>query len=197
MNKKDFKGTKNWTNYYWFYYKWHMLGALFLAVAIAVCTAQCMSKVNPDYYILYYSEGAVLDMSLEKSCDEMSKFGEDLNGDGQIKITPVNCTYNAGDTKTEDLAAQKAMLQIPPGQATIWLLDEKASKIYYEADNIDIFGKFDGATLKDNFAADPSNYKFFDDIKDGAKKDLFIYIKKDKNGEADKKSVEFLKKLKK
>ena len=68
-DREHYDGTKDWKNYYWYYYKWHMLGGLFLALVIAICTTQCAMKDEPDSYVVFYSDIYVMDQVLDEITD--------------------------------------------------------------------------------------------------------------------------------
>ncbi len=108
-NTSNETGKKTWKNYYWFYYKWHMLAALVLALTIVICTAQCVMKVDPDYYVLFYARNYYTDEALQEVTDELQKYSEDLNGDGKVKVMAVNCTFSDNDTQRINTVRQQAL----------------------------------------------------------------------------------------
>ena len=143
-DREHYDGTKDWKNYYWFYYKWHILGGLFLAVVIAICTAQCATKANPDTYVIFYSDIYVMDQALEEITDELSQYGKDTNGDEKVEIQAINCTYSLAQPETKGPANQRAIMQMHSTDAPIWIMDEAGVKTFVEESDMDLFVKLDG-----------------------------------------------------
>ncbi len=184
VDREHYDGTKDWKNYYWFYYKWHMLGALFLAVTIIICTAQCASRVNPDYYVLFYSDHYIMEQVLDEVTSELTQFSEDTNGDGKVKVQAVNCSYSSKDAMSKTSAHQKAVLQMQETDACIWVLDDSGVETYYSAENIDLFAQLDLFNEHDKHAINAKALKGFDILSDAAGEDLnfYVFCRKDRDG---------------
>ena len=76
---------------FWYYYKWHVIVALFVIFAVVVCTVQACSREKEDIQIIYaggsYIEGeSYLDISKTLS----SILPEDFDGDGSKKVGFIN-----------------------------------------------------------------------------------------------------------
>lgn len=183
-DREHYDGTKDWKNYYWFYYKWHILGALFLAATIIICTAQCAMKVEPDYYVLFYSDTYIMDQVLDEVTDKLSKTSEDVNGDGKVHVQAINCSFSPVDSMSKTAAHQRAVLQMQETDACIWVLDDAGVETYYSAENIDLFAQLDSFAEHDKHAANAEELKGFDILADAAGKDrdFYVFCRKDKNG---------------
>ena len=76
---------------FWYYYKWHVIVALFVIFAVVVCTVQACSREKEDIQIIYaggsYIEG---DAYLEISKALSSVLPEDFDGDGKKNVGFVN-----------------------------------------------------------------------------------------------------------
>lgn len=44
-----------WENY-WYHYKWHTIGALFIVVVLAITIGQMVNRDDPDYTIMLVTE---------------------------------------------------------------------------------------------------------------------------------------------
>ena len=196
MEKQDFEGKKTWSNYYWFYYKWHIIAAIFFLTTIIVCTAQCSAKVETDYYVLFYSDNYFMDEYLDDICDKMQEYGEDLSGDGEVRVTAVNCTYNKSDTNLYNAAHQKAVMQMQPGNATIWVLDQAGVNLYNNDKKLDLFAKDERLDEYDNKGINADKLKCISDInQNNINKEFYVFIRKDANGKIDKDTSELLNKI--
>lgn len=177
-------GTKNWVNYYWFYYKWHIIIIGMLISAITICTIQCASRVQPDYYVVFYSDSYVLDEGLDIMASEIGKSYDDRNEDDKLKIQAVNCTFSddAG-TQMRANANQKAVLQVQSSEACIWVLDEEGAKIYYESGDLDIFAKDERLPDYNNFAINIKDTTIYDNVKEiiPEGEEYFIFFRRTAN----------------
>lgn len=192
-------GKKTWKNYYWFYYKWHMLAALVLALTIVICTAQCVMKVDPDYYVLFYARNYYTDEALQEVTDELQKYSEDLNGDGKVKVMAVNCTFSNNDTQRINTVRQQALLQMTTDNTCFWVMDISGVELYYNNDDIDIFAKPTGFSQYDSHAENAECLKGFDIMKKlNDDSEFYVFCRKSKTGtEPNKIAADVLQKIKK
>ncbi len=187
VDREHYDGTKDWKNYYWFYYKWHILGAILLVATIVICTAQCATKVNPDYYILFYSDTYITDQFLDTVTDEIAEFSDDLNGDGEVKVQAVNCSYSPSDMNLRSVALQKAILQMQNTDSCIWVLDDKGVDAYYESEEIDLFAEHECLNEFENHAINAKELKGFSTLsKNAGDMDFYVFCRKDAQGKISK-----------
>ncbi len=144
------EGKKTWSNYYWFYYKWHMAFVLMLIIAIVICSVQCAAKKDPDYYLVFYSDSYTDSQLLEKAANATEKYADDRNEDGEVYIQAINCSYNPNDPSLRLTANQQANAQIQSERAVIWVLDDVGVGQYYEEHGLDIFGKSEALSSHDS-----------------------------------------------
>lgn len=77
-----------WLDNFWYHYKWHTLIALFLAVAIVICSVQACNKRSYDVYIMYagvhdVERTASGSMSeFETLVENFKRITDDHDGDG-------------------------------------------------------------------------------------------------------------------
>lgn len=181
-DREHYEGKKTWKNYYWFYYKWHMLGALFLIIAIVICTAQCVSRITPDYYVMYYSNVYISDDCLQKISNELEKVSPDFNGDGKVHVQAINCTYPGEDSGIRQSARQQAMLQMQNNDACIWVLDNAGIELYADSDEVDLFAKDKRFSEHGGRAVNTKQISAFKAIDD--EHDFYVFCRKDtKSGE--------------
>lgn len=178
------KGKKTWSNYYWFYYKWHIFFIALFGLAIIICTAQCAARVTPDCYVLFNSNIFISDQELNSTADELEKYIDDINGDGKIEITAINCTYPKGNETRKAQVNQQAVLQMQSDNTHIWVVDEKGIELYLQNDDIDIFASYKCFDSYNKMALSVENIpalKWLNENNQGNK--FYILARKDKSGE--------------
>ncbi len=158
-----------------------MLGAVFLSIVIAICTAQCAARVTPDYYVLYYSNIYVPDDTLKRISEEFEKVSPDLNGDGKVHVQAINCTYPGEDSGVRQTARQQAMLQMQSTDACIWILDDAGVELYAESDEVDLFAKDPRFKEQNSRAINAKQIAAFDAI--SSKHDFYVFCRKEPKSE--------------
>ncbi len=186
-------GKKTWKNYYWFYYKWHIFFVLFFGIAIAICTVQCANKVNPDCYVLFNSNIFISDQQLDETADELEKFISDLNGDGEVAITPINCTYPKGNQTRIAQVNQLAVLQLQNPDTHIWIVDKKGIELYLNNPDIDIFAEYKSF---DNYNNKALSVELIEPLKwlnnNTENNEYFLLARKESDGNITKTAKEFV-----
>ena len=193
-DREHYDGTKDWKNYYWFYYKWHILGGLFLALVITICTAQCAMKVDPDSYMVFYSDIYIMDQALDEITDELGLYGEDINDDGKVHIQAINCTYSLSQPETKGHSNQKAMMQMHSTDAPIWIMDEAGVKTFVEDSEMDLFLK-EGDKPYRLKASDITASETFQHLVKDSGREYYIYFRKGENIEPAKMMKNIITKL--
>lgn len=187
--KQQAAGKKTWKNYYWFYYKWHMLAAIVLIATIVICTAQCAMKVDPDYYVLFYCDTYYDDQALAEVTAELEKYSTDINGDGKVKVVAVNCTYSPSDTQLMNQARQQAILQMTTDNTDFWVLNKSGAELYYETEKIDIFATYEPFDEYDSHATAAKNLKAFEKIDTFGENDFYVFCRKEKGSATPKETT--------
>ena len=77
---------------FWFHYKWHTIGAIFLVVVLTILTVQMITRTKYDMEIVLFSYSPVLDTYSEAIGDYFEEYATDLNGDGEVNIQIINCS---------------------------------------------------------------------------------------------------------
>lgn len=116
----------------WFHDKWLILGAIALTVVIAICVAQCVSRPKYDISAVVYSYNIVGDDDCKLMGDYLSQYCEDINGDGEVKINVINCSYTEGSTDTQYIYSCNTKLQaiLSTDSSALLYITDKASYEY-------------------------------------------------------------------
>lgn len=80
-----------WENF-WYHYKWVTLGVLAAVIVGTILTVQAVTRVRPDYLICMVMNQPLSQSAVDFLEAEWTALGEDINGDGKVKVTiqPLN-----------------------------------------------------------------------------------------------------------
>lgn len=114
---------------FWFYYKWHIIASAFIAAVLSIVIAQCASKEKFDAQIVLFTH----DTYLETQTSEMEKYFEhfcsDINGDGNVNIGVVNCSYSKIDISNPDynnaMATKLQSILIAQRDIVLFIVDDE------------------------------------------------------------------------
>ena len=100
--KKEKKSFKSKLENFWYYYKWHTLGALVVLLAVGVGLSQCIGRVDIDVVVYYLSADPISyaedKTNLKKA---LEPYVRDYTGDGQVRIEIEN--YFIGENHDADM----------------------------------------------------------------------------------------------
>lgn len=134
---------------FWFQYKWYVIGITAAVTALVLLIAQCMSVPNYDFSVVYFTYTPVVDKQTDLMADYFEKYGEDINGDGEVQVQVLNCSFSnePGDIQYRNVQLQKLQAYIAGEyKAMLYITDEESIKYF---DNIDDNESiFEGAPLE-------------------------------------------------
>ena len=135
---------EKWDNF-WFQYKWYVVAITAVTVVLAVLITQCATRTKYDMEVVYFTYIAALDEQTNAVAKYIAGYSEDVNGDGEINIQVVNCSFNgkSGDTQYRYTMMTKLQAMIAGDQnAMLFITDEDSYKYLADLSNGD--GLFDG-----------------------------------------------------
>ncbi len=135
---------EKWDNF-WFQYKWYVVAIMAVTVVLAVLITQCATRTKYDMEVVYFTYTAALDEQTNAVAKYIAGYAEDVNGDGEINIQVVNCSFNgkSGDTQYRYTMMTKLQAMIAGDQnAMLFITDEDSYKYLADLSNGD--GLFDG-----------------------------------------------------
>ncbi len=113
----------------WFHDKWLIIGAIAVAIVIAVCVTQCATRPKYDLSTVVYSYNILGDDDCKLIADYLSERCEDVNGDGQTLVNVVNCSYTEDSTDKQYIYTCNTKLQAilsTDASALIFITDSKS-----------------------------------------------------------------------
>ena len=78
----------------WFHDKGIILIGAALALMFTLFTVQCASQTRPDLQVVVFTYSPILDESCEKMSEYLRSYAEDINGDGEVYVKVINCSYD-------------------------------------------------------------------------------------------------------
>lgn len=133
---------------YWYYYKVHTLVGLACALIFAVLISQCASNETYDYSVTLYMAKPIPESVREVMAEELAKFGTDQNGDGEVTVEILDCSYGDNDNiRMNQIAKMQARLTMP--ESVLFLTDETC---YRSLDEMDLFDTLEILPDKDGRA---------------------------------------------
>lgn len=113
---------------YWFHFKWHTIGVIFLVLAITILTVQCANREKYDFQVIYFAYDACLDVQLDKVEEYIETYAGDINGDGNANVNVINCSFTEGakgQYKSDMLAKVQTQI-VGNREAVMYIVDEDA-----------------------------------------------------------------------
>lgn len=145
---------------FWFQYKWHTIIIAFITVVLAVLIAQCASRVEPDFSIVYFSYKPVVDDQLKPVTEYFEKLTTDLNGDGEVNVQVLNCSFlNNGSSQYKNAILTKLQAVLVSDQKALLFITDKDSIGYFSNLGNDLFEE-EPIPLSEDFYAKTETEEF-------------------------------------
>lgn len=132
---------EKWDNFL-FHYKWHMIVSIVLISILAVTITQCATKKRYDLEVVLFSRHLIMEEQADKIEKYLSGYAEDINGDGEINVNVINCSFeqNGGSVEHRNTMMTKLQALISGDEnAILFITDEDAAKYLEETITKDFF----------------------------------------------------------
>ncbi len=110
---------------FWYYYRWALIGGIFLIVVLAFTISECAKRIPEDLTVSYYSESAISQEVVSRMQTVFGASVEDLDGDMQkyVSLSPVSGKI---DEMSEQAMAvqQKFQVELAAGSASAYVFDQ-------------------------------------------------------------------------
>ncbi len=135
---------------FWYHYKWHTIAVIFIAVVLAVCITQCAKKTKPDLRIMVSLSKPLTSEMTDQLSELLAPYAEDLNGDGQVYVEIIDCSYDAsGNSQTVQAMQSKFQAEVASGEVLLFINDDTT---FSRSADIDLFAENEGFLSKDKRA---------------------------------------------
>ena len=125
---------KKFIDNYWYYYKWYVLGGLFLLFALVVAISNMAVQEKYDASVIWAMHGYVDQPYLDAMEEELEKHFDDLDGNGEVNVRVILVTYTSdggmlnGDVELS--MQQKLVTQLSVGDVYMVIADEVSYEGY-------------------------------------------------------------------
>ena len=132
---------------FWYHDKKVVLVSLFFVIVMTLMTVQCARQPKYDLQVVLFTYNPVLNNYSDNMAEYFEKYCEDINGDGEVNVKVINCSFDAKDdtrsyrkskiTRLEQAIASEA-------SAVLYITDPESLK------HFDTFEKdfFNGKSVK-------------------------------------------------
>ncbi len=124
---------EKWDNF-WFQYKWHTIGIVATLIVLSVLIAQCATKPKYDMEVVYFTYSPVMDTQLDKVEDYIEQFASDMDGNGEVNVTVVNCSVSqkSADVQYRNTILTKLQALIAADEKALLFITDKESMKYFD-----------------------------------------------------------------
>lgn len=122
--------TKAWWDYFWYYYKWRVLGILLAVFVVAVTCIECAVRPKYDVTVTYAGEMVFLEPTVDKIRAEFSEHISDIDGNGKpmADFQGLNIAKdgtNQAGTEYNSAMLTKVALEFQTGDTYVFLFNRQ------------------------------------------------------------------------
>ena len=112
-----------WLENFWYYYKWHTIAIIVVAIGVAIGIGSCVNRESADLCIYYLSKDPLV-YSEDKInlLHSLEPYVEDFDGDGEVRLELRN--YYVGDEDTVESQLEQFRNEYIGGGVMLLLADE-------------------------------------------------------------------------
>ncbi len=133
--------SEKWQNF-WYHYKPHTIIAIFLVAVVTFITVQSLTREKYDISIMYFAYTPAAPAQIERAQVYFEKYAEDVNGDGEVNVKLIDCSFNSElrdmQYKHASFSKVQSILSVESG-TVLYLVDKEACEYFDNAFDIDIF----------------------------------------------------------
>jgi hypothetical protein len=130
---------------FWYYYKWYVLGGVFLVLTLLIGIHSCKAKPNPDLHLLYIRDETPNAAQTAELEEWMSSMVDDINEDGE-KTARILAFSRSNMWNGDDSAA--LVVQVNSGDAVLYMMSEIAYNTLHENGVLQDLSAFDSPYIQ-------------------------------------------------
>ncbi len=119
----DWLELRKKTENFWYYYKWYVVGGIFLLFTILAGITTCKPVKNMDFYMLYLRDDTPNAAQVAEMEEWLSPMVPDLNNDG-VKAAKIMGISRSNMWNGDDSAAM--VVQVNSGEAVLYMVSDIA-----------------------------------------------------------------------
>lgn len=132
----------------WFHDKLAVIVVGMLVIAIALLITQCATKTKYDLTVVVFSHKMTGDPNCDKMGEYLKPYCKDINGDGEINVSVVNCSVNELRNSEHSYRNRTSMSSIIANDASALLFITDESSYKYLMGLSDDISFFEDVTIK-------------------------------------------------
>lgn len=139
---------------YWYHNKWFLILGICAIAVLIILIVQMVNKPRYDYEIIYFSYKQVADNQLEPVRDYFEDIGSDLNGDGVVKISLINCSFqnnNLNSSYRNQVLTKMQAIIVADKTAMLFITDEKSIEFFNDLESAENIFEGDPVPLDAEF----------------------------------------------
>lgn len=127
---KQLSFREKWTNF-WYYYKFHVLAAIFVVFLVGYTAVECATKTHYDLQVSYYSTIPIDTEGVDKLEEKLAAEIDDVTMNGSTDIIIVPC-YADMENQSEQTQAVfvKFAAELAAGETMGYIVDEKFLEMF-------------------------------------------------------------------
>ena len=112
---------------FWYYHKWAVIITAFLIVTFSVAVKQCADREKFDTEFVLFSYNTFTGAEMDAIEDEYEKYAEDLNGDGEVHVQLIDCSYSDKELSDQQNAKRDKLTAILASNknALVFIVDDE------------------------------------------------------------------------
>jgi len=123
---------------FWFYNKIKIIAVSIAVIFFAFAVSQCVNRVDYDLKIVLFAYSPVLDQNTDAIADYFESICEDVNGDGEVNVSIVNCSYDKKNKDNTKLTKLQTMIVGEPS-AMLYITDNDSIHYFDDIREDDTF----------------------------------------------------------
>lgn len=131
--------TKQWWDYVWYYYKWHIIITVLAVIIAAVTIVQCATRTRYDMTVVYAGHKNYSETEINRIQEILSEYISDIDGNGEknVMFMPLMFVDNAGSEEYDYAMQTKLDVSFTDDYTFIYLMDKQEAELYLHRENVD------------------------------------------------------------
>lgn len=133
------KWTKDWWEYFWYYYKWRVIIIAFAVLCVVFTVAQCAMRKKYDLTVTYAGHMMYSEEEINRLTAGISECIDDVDGNGEKSVffQQINFMDAMGSEEYDYASQSKLDLEFSNEQSFLFLYDAKELNNMLGRDHID------------------------------------------------------------
>lgn len=121
------KWTKEWWDYFWYYYKWRVILIAFAILCVVFTLAQCAMREKYDLTVTYAGHMMYSEEEINRLTAGISEYIDDVDGNGEKSVffQQLNFMDTMGSEEYDYASQSKLDMEFHNEQSFLFLYDEK------------------------------------------------------------------------